>query len=266
MRTLAPLKRPLPKEEESPMARIESVPQSLPGSQAERPCRYCGATVTAGGDLCDGCAPPKPRTRNIAPACRQCGTVMRPDDTFCRSCGEELGANPAKAQMSACRRCGSLALGTGLCRQCGGTVELLESKTLAHPRDRMISSRSGQGASFGSRLGAFLIDGIVVWVISVVLLVLMGPGTVSQLAAIVISAVYYVGFWSWGASPGKLVLGIHIVRMSDGEAPGIGLVLVRYVVSFVSGIALLIGYLWMLWDKEQRTWHDRAASVAVVYR
>jgi uncharacterized RDD family membrane protein YckC len=248
------------------MSHIEPVPQSLPGGQPGLPCRYCGAAVTSGGRLCEGCAPPEPRKRRIAPACRKCATAMRPNDTFCRSCGEELGANPAKARASACTRCGALALGTGLCRRCGGTVELLDGPKLVHPRDRMISDRTGRAATFGSRLGAFLIDGILVWVVSGLLLFLIGPGTASQLAAILTSAAYYIGFWSWGASPGKLALGIHIVRMADGEPPGIGLALVRYVVAFVSGVALLIGYLWMLWDKEHRTWHDRAASVAVIYR
>ena len=29
-------------------------------------------------------------------------------------------------------------------------------------------------------------------------------------------------------------------------------------------LALLIGYLWMLWDKEKQCWHDKAANDVVV--
>jgi len=33
--------------------------------------------------------------------------------------------------------------------------------------------------------------------------------------------------------------------------------------SFLSGIFLL-GYLWMLWDAQQQTWHDKLANTTVV--
>jgi uncharacterized RDD family membrane protein YckC len=33
--------------------------------------------------------------------------------------------------------------------------------------------------------------------------------------------------------------------------------------SYVSGIALLLGYLWTLWDPEKRTWHDMVADTRV---
>jgi uncharacterized RDD family membrane protein YckC len=34
--------------------------------------------------------------------------------------------------------------------------------------------------------------------------------------------------------------------------------------SLVSAIALLIGYLWMLWDSEKQTWQDKVARTYVV--
>ncbi len=32
----------------------------------------------------------------------------------------------------------------------------------------------------------------------------------------------------------------------------------------MSAIVLLLGYLWMLWDKENQTWHDKMATSVVV--
>ena len=33
---------------------------------------------------------------------------------------------------------------------------------------------------------------------------------------------------------------------------------------WVSAIACLLGYFWMLWDKEMQTWHDKFATDVVV--
>jgi len=45
---------------------------------------------------------------------------------------------------------------------------------------------------------------------------------------------------------------------------GYGRAFVRWLVSLVSGFVILIGYLWMLWDSEKQTWHDKAANSVVV--
>jgi hypothetical protein len=40
--------------------------------------------------------------------------------------------------------------------------------------------------------------------------------------------------------------------------------LMSYVSGYVSGFALLLGYLWMLWDGEKQTWHDKVSNSVVV--
>jgi uncharacterized RDD family membrane protein YckC len=32
----------------------------------------------------------------------------------------------------------------------------------------------------------------------------------------------------------------------------------------VSGAVVLIGFLWMIWDREKQTWHDKAAGSVVI--
>jgi len=40
---------------------------------------------------------------------------------------------------------------------------------------------------------------------------------------------------------------------------------VRWLVSIVSGAVIAIGYLWMLWDRDRQTWHDKAAGSLPVH-
>jgi uncharacterized RDD family membrane protein YckC len=34
--------------------------------------------------------------------------------------------------------------------------------------------------------------------------------------------------------------------------------------SIVSAVVFLLGYLWMIWDSEKQTWHDKVAGSVVV--
>ena len=38
----------------------------------------------------------------------------------------------------------------------------------------------------------------------------------------------------------------------------------RAAMKLVSGAVLGLGYLWMLWDAEKQTWHDKVAKTYVV--
>lgn len=85
-------------------------------------------------------------------------------------------------------------------------------------------------------------------------------------------APYFMAKWD-GATPGKRMLGIRVVR-----AEGLPLtfwyaayreVVVKYLLfgfasSFSLGIASLVDYLWPLWDSEQRSLHDIIVNTRVV--
>jgi uncharacterized RDD family membrane protein YckC len=58
-----------------------------------------------------------------------------------------------------------------------------------------------------------------------------------------------------------------IIRVVDirtgqqiGNARGVG----RHFARFLSTIAGLIGFFWMLWDPERQTWHDKLTNSHVV--
>ena len=137
---------------------------------------------------------------------------------------------------------------------------------------------AGEYASFWRRLGAHVIDGLilnlVVGAMSFGIGLAMGFGggmEVANLAGVIgggigllFPLVYYAWFWSKkGASPGKAMLGIAIVS-ADGSVPTMGQSIVRYLGYIPSSLVFCLGFLWMCWDPEKQTWHDKIAGTRVV--
>jgi uncharacterized RDD family membrane protein YckC len=161
-----------------------------------------------------------------------------------------------------CSNCGTYTeAGQGVCGECGASLPEL--------------------ATIAQRIGAFLLDGVVG---SVVLLLVAGfftssvPSedgiveTVGALLTVVYLAVLLY-LWREGASPGKFLMGIRFVRATvflgtqtgEPEWPGLGTGLLREVVGkSVSSIFFFLGYLWLLWDRERQTWHDKIAGTYVI--
>jgi len=77
-----------------------------------------------------------------------------------------------------------------------------------------------------------------------------------------------------GGGWGKRICGLRIIKKDDGHRPGYGTAAIRVLVtigfSVVGNIPLagwavwLLDYLWMLWDPEKQTLHDKAAGTLVV--
>jgi uncharacterized RDD family membrane protein YckC len=126
----------------------------------------------------------------------------------------------------------------------------------------LTSERSG----FWRRFAAALIDGIVLGVVSGILSAVMSK-TGGEGLGFVISLGYYTYFHGkTGQTPGDAVMSIRVVDLRDGTgAPiGYGRALGRALMSIVSGVVLLLGYLWMIWDSEKQTWHDKVVGSVVV--
>jgi uncharacterized RDD family membrane protein YckC len=123
---------------------------------------------------------------------------------------------------------------------------------------------SGPRAGFWRRFAAALIDGIIVGVVVIVLeLILRSAG---YGIGLIISAGYYTYFEGGpqGAGPGKRAMGIRVIDFDTGGPIGYGRGFIRWIGRFVSEIVILIGYFWMIWDKEKQTWHDKFANDVVV--
>jgi uncharacterized RDD family membrane protein YckC len=137
-------------------------------------------------------------------------------------------------------------------------------------------------ASFGTRLLALLVDGLIIsvpfWILAA--LVQTGddrnfrfgygyqPGAEGwlNLMSTIVSVCYY-GYFEGGPTGqtiGKRVLGVRVVDAASGQ-PGIGFgrAVGRYFASILSAIPCLLGYFWMLWDDRKQTWHDKLLSTNV---
>ena len=124
---------------------------------------------------------------------------------------------------------------------------------------------SGPRAGFGQRLGAFLIDIILLTVVSLVLVALFGETAASGLNLLI--GLAYWGYFEGspsGQTIGKRALGIRVIDYRTGNPLGFGKALLRYLARILSTIPCLLGYFWMLWDKEKQTWHDKLCSTVVV--
>lgn len=66
-----------------------------------------------------------------------------------------------------------------------------------------------------------------------------------------------------GNTIGKRMLGIRVVT-EKGNQVGFYRAFGRTLGKIVSTIFFLLGDLWMLWDKDSRTWHDKLSWTRVV--
>jgi uncharacterized RDD family membrane protein YckC len=138
-------------------------------------------------------------------------------------------------------------------------------------------------ASIGSRIGARLLDGLIVGLPLTILVfaasdVSEDRRTVStplwvQVVAAAVSAAYeIVLIRTWGQTVGKRVLRIKVVRVTDGALPDWTASVVRYVLPVVPvliplpGVFLLslVIYLAAVVHPLRRGWHDRAAGTLVL--
>jgi uncharacterized RDD family membrane protein YckC len=155
----------------------------------------------------------------------------------------------------------------------------------------------GQLASWGSRLGAYLIDALVLLIPGVILFVLIvggaigisGDEDVAAGAAIGAFILFFIVFaiisllyapllmmrqgQHNGQTWGKQVVGIQAVR-DNGQPFTFGSAALREVVlkglavgiasSIIPILPWFLNFFWPLWDDENRALHDMAASTHVI--
>jgi uncharacterized RDD family membrane protein YckC len=77
-------------------------------------------------------------------------------------------------------------------------------------------------------------------------------------------------YWSftaykWGGTPGKLLLGLRVVGVDSQTNLSLGQLFLRETIGrILSLLPLCLGYLWVSWDKERRTFHDMIAKTRVI--
>ena len=131
-------------------------------------------------------------------------------------------------------------------------------------------------AGFWIRVGAALIDGVIITAITLpVLIGIYGPdymestkilhGPAEFVISYVFPAVAVILFWMYkGATPGKMACKLKIIDVNTGGKPTPGQHVGRYFGYFVSTIPLGLGLIWVAFDDRNQGWHDKMSSTAVV--
>lgn len=156
----------------------------------------------------------------------------------------------------------------------------MDNTPYAAPQSELNSSPAEEPiyVGFWARVGASLIDTVMIMFITVPLLVavygwqyfqgtqlLWGPW--DFFVSYVLPAVAVIIFWRyWSATPGKMAIGAKIVDAKTGGEPSTGQLIGRYLGYFVSTIPLLMGLIWVAFDKRKQGWHDKIAGTVVIKR
>lgn len=180
--------------------------------------------------------------------------------TFCSECGRQFDAEEL------------VPIGTRVvCAECKQNV-------LQRIREGGTTVSGRIYAGFWIRAAAMIIDAVLLSSVNVAFsLFLFVPATRSQdptrifsgllgysLISMVIAVAYECGFLvKKGATPGKLVLGLRVIRDNGGPITW-GLAIGRYFGKIVSQLALCIGFLMVAWDEQKRSLHDRLCDTRVV--
>jgi uncharacterized RDD family membrane protein YckC len=149
-------------------------------------------------------------------------------------------------------------------------------------------------ASWGSRVGAFLIDGLIVSVGALILFLPIGAAvgigaadSDTGIGALIVAGLFWILCVTLvallyapvlmsrtnGKTLGRMVTNIRVVRTS-GEPITFGFAMLREVAvkavlfgvagTFTGGLANLLDYLWPLWDEENRALHDFIVNTRTV--
>lgn len=128
-------------------------------------------------------------------------------------------------------------------------------------------------ASFGRRVGAFLIDGVIVFFIwAIVFAAVVTPlfgdeGTASDIFAIsalfLVPLLYHWFFATQGGTLAMQIMGMRILSMDTGRTLPAGPAFNR-AFFLVLGTTIVYGVVRPLWDDRKLAWHDVTSSSVVV--
>ena len=84
------------------------------------------------------------------------------------------------------------------------------------------------------------------------------------IAAIVVFVYLYGKKAGAGQSWGLKAMNIRLVDQRTGAPIGTGRAIGRYFARYLSAVVCYLGFLWMLWDKDRQTWHDKLVQSVVI--
>ena len=134
-------------------------------------------------------------------------------------------------------------------------------------------------ASVGARFVALLIDAILVGIVTSIVLtpfrlaawryfdhnVDFWPSNLTSLGQLVVLGIYATLMTVYfGGTIGKRVMNLRVVNL-DGSRPTANTLALRYIIGYpISGVFILLGFIWAIFDNQKQAWHDKIANTYVV--
>ncbi|HET7650595.1 MAG TPA: RDD family protein [Gammaproteobacteria bacterium] len=84
---------------------------------------------------------------------------------------------------------------------------------------------------------------------------------VYQLVLLALAFAFFGGFWTRnGQTLGMLAWKLRVVQSANGARVTWRQALVRYLAALVSWVVFGLGFIWSLFDRDRKTWHDRLSG------
>lgn len=127
------------------------------------------------------------------------------------------------------------------------------------PTAPFLSASTLPRAGFWIRAAASLLDFLLVGIVFGVLSVLDGPGPL-----FLGMAIYHAVMWKFkGTTIGGIICGLKVVRLDDRPVDW-GVAIVRVLSAFLSFAIVCLGFIWVAFDDEKQSWHDKIAGTTIV--
>lgn len=112
-------------------------------------------------------------------------------------------------------------------------------------------------AGFWIRMGALLLDLVLV---GIVMSMLPTPGSTE----LIVLAAYGAVMWKLkGTTVGGIICGLKVVRL-DGRPIDWPTAVVRALSCFLSLAVAGLGFIWVIFDEQKQSWHDKIAGTTIV--
>jgi len=86
-----------------------------------------------------------------------------------------------------------------------------------------------------------------------------------QLTLAALVFLFFTVFWSRsGRTLGMQSWGLRL-ETADGNVPTFNAAALRFFAAMLSWLAVGLGFVWQLWDKDKLAWHDRVSGTRLVY-
>ncbi len=140
-------------------------------------------------------------------------------------------------------------------------------------------------ASPGARFSAFLIDIVFLLILHFSLLLVLGSALEHSLGSSIrqetfnstmhnfsgalkwISPIYFIFLtYFYQATLGKKLLGLKVITADNKRLTFLTVILREVIGKFISTLVILLGFVWIIFDKERQGWHDKIANTLVVRR